>query len=273
MKVIYYSNFDLFILSYKDGQQYVEARLVDATGNEFNDTVKYSHIETLRGGDRLPAENYGEDGRLKLNTPFPVVRLTLADGTYRYAQNEKRWREILVPTDVDMEEITLLEEHMRKGESQIAEFKGSAVHPADPNNKDDHSYQMKELIKQLVAGANSKTHKLTVYVGVKDDGNKRIVTGIESEFAEYCKGCTAELFQCHFINTLKELTSESLLMSVSYKYIAYKGHTVLKLEVDHKGDIVFYRGRELYTRLGSAMHQITDNQAFLSFIRSYKCAD
>lgn len=272
MRIINVTPFDLVIDSY-DGN-FCNSTLIDMEGQKSLEKIKYSEIERRRNGARLPESMYGTDDRLKIGQSFPVVRLTFEDGKYRYAQDDKRWaaQDNLVGSD-DNEEIALLEKHMAIGETDSIEFKASAIHPADPEDKNDHSYQCKEIIKQLVAIAMSSGHKGVVYVGVKDQNGKREVVGIETEFAEFARGCSAELFQCHFLNMVKELTSESMLLSVSYKYLLYKGHTILKLEVNHKGDIVFYKNRELYVRLGSAMHSITDTQAFVSFIRSYKRAN
>mgnify|MGYP003307445141 CR=1 FL=1 len=272
MRIVNVTPFDLVIDNY-DGS-FCNSTLTDIEGQKCFERIKYSEIANRRNGARLPESMYGTDGRLKIGQVFPVVKLTFEDGNYRHAQDDKRWSAIdnLVGID-DNEEIAILEKHMSVGETDTIEFKASAIHPANPEDASDHSYQCKEIIKQLVAIAMSSGHKGIVYVGVKDQNGKREVVGIENEFSQFAKGCTAELFQCHFLNMLKELTSESMLLSVSYKYLLYKGHTVLKLEVDHRGDIVFYKNRELYVRLGSAMHSITDNQAFVSFIRSYKRAN
>lgn len=250
---------------------FCNSTLIDNYGQKSLERIKYSEIEKRRSGVRLPDNMYGADGRLKIGQSFPVVRLTFEDGSHRYAQDDKRWAgiESLVGS-ADIDEIALLEKHMSIGETGVLEFKASAIHPANPEDASDHSFQCKEIIKQLAAIAMSNEHKGIVYVGIKDQDGKRTVVGIENEFSQFAKGGTAELFQCHFMNMLKKLTSESMLLSVSYKYLLYKGHTVLKLEVDHRGDIVFYKNRELYVRLGSAMHSIADNQAFVSFIRDYK---
>lgn len=272
MRIINVTPFDLVIDSYD--KSFCNCTLIDIEGHKSLERIKYLEIEKRRNGARLPETMYSADGRLKIGQAFPVVKITFEDGHYRYAQNDKKWSAIdnLVGID-DNEEITILEKHMSIGETDTIEFKASAIHPANPEDANDHSFQCKEIIKQLVAIAMSSGHKGIVYVGVKDQDGKRTVVGIENEFSQYAKGCTAELFQCHFLNMLKELTSEFMLLSVNYKYLLYKGHTVLKLEVNHKGDIVFYRNRELFVRLGSAMHCISDNQAFVSFIRNYKRAN
>lgn len=272
MKIIDVKPFELLINDYD--ADFCNSTLIDNEGNKSMARIKYSEIEKRRNGARLPDNMYGDNDRLKIGLSFPVVKLTFTDGSFRFAQDDKRWAENdnLVGSD-DAEELALLEAHMSFGETDTIEFKASAIHPADPENSSDHSYQCKEIIKQLVSMAMSSVHKGIVYVGIKDQNSKRTVVGIENEFSDFAKNCTAELFQCYFLNMLKELTSESMLFSVKYKYLLYKGHTVLKLEVDHKGDIVFYKNRELYVRLGSAMHTITENQAYISFIRNYRRAN
>lgn len=235
--------------------------------------VPYADISSFRDGRPLPEFMLGADRRILVNTPFDIVGLTLEGGALRYALNEKsemyNSRDLTSAED-ESEDIVQLKKDMSDGETDQVEIKSSFTHPANPEDASDHSYQVREIIKQIQAIALSSVHKGRIWVGVRDSNGFRTVVGIENEFAEYAPGCDAEKFMSMFYNQLKQLTSTELMMATRLRYITYHGHTVARIDVDYKGDIVFYKGRELNVRVGTAMHTVEESSAYISFIRNYR---
>ena len=73
------------------------------------------------------------------------------------------------------------------------------------------------------------------------------------------------------MNQLAQLTSMELRLSTSFKYVKYEGHLIVRIDVDYRGDVVFYgKHRELNVRQGTAMVRIDEPSAYLAFVRQYK---
>lgn len=207
---------------------------------------------------------------LDVGTTVSLVKITFINGQERYALNEKVY--CPKPNVVESKDITVAQLilDLSKDESENLEFKSSAWHPADPENKDDHTYQMREIIKQLVAGANSKGHSLRLYVGVSMDkpSRKYYVSGLNEELVNF--GDKDQL-QARLTNMIKQLTSPDFLLSLQMRWINYFGKLVLCLDVDHSGDVVLYgRDKELYVRFNSTMQKIDEASSYIRVIREYK---
>ena len=254
--------------------QFVRVQLTDCNNVVSLIDVPYSDISGFRDGRPLPAWMVGADHRILQDTPFDVVYLTLEGGVSRLALDEKSelFRLEAAAPEEDSEDIRQLKEDMRTGETPQCELKASFVHPANPDDATDHSYQVREIIKQIQALALSTLHKGRIWVGVRDRAGIRSIVGIENEFEEYAPGYDSEKLMCAFFNQLKQLTSTELMMATTLRYVSCQGHTVARIDVDYRGDVVFYKGRYINVRIGTAMHTLTpdDPSAYISFIRNYR---
>lgn len=211
--------------------------------------------------------------RIKKGFVISLAKLTYANGYIRYALDEKIYNSKAQVPDVQQNEtqnaiVKEMLDDLNKQESLSLEFKSSIYHPANPEDANDHMYQMKEVIRQCVGGANSQIHSLRLYVGIRNLNGKYVVTGIQDELTLFGKDFDLDKLQVTFLNMTKQLTTQSFLMCITFNIIQYQGKTVLRLDIDnHSKRIVFYGNRGLYVRVGSSLHCIDDDIAFIDFIK------
>ena len=217
----------------------------------------------------VPSDLYDSGTKsLRLNAIVSVIKLNFDTGFVRYALDEKVYgRGRTGETSSDPLVAELLRD-MEEGESQRLEFKSSVLYPPNPEDGQDRAFQMRELVKQVVAGANSSEHRLRVYVGVAYDRRvkKYHVVGLNEEVEWFG---SQELLQASFLNMVKQLTTDGVLMSLKMTWIQCQHRSVLRIDVEHHGDLILYGNRELYVRFGSSVHQIIENASYLNVIREY----
>lgn len=210
-----------------------------------------------------------EKQSLRLNASVAIVKLIFESGYVRYALDEKVYGKCRSEEAESDPMVAELLRDMEQGEAQCLEFKSSVLYSPNPEDGRDRAFQMRELVKQLVAGANSGEHRLRIYVGVafdKQSGQYR-VSGIDDEILFL--GGDRDHFLATFTNMTKQLTSEGFLMSLKMTWITFQERCVLRIDVEHNGDLVLYGNRELYVRFGSSVHRIVETSSFLSVIRGY----
>lgn len=271
MKIIKIKSVQLAINSYSSDAEIVTVSIKDLDSDSITtEKVPYSDISKRRSDLPLPSSFLDKNGLIKSGLWLDVVKLHFHDGRYRYALDETKFDDVYIKED-ETDIIKELIADMKIGElDPHVELKASFVHPANPEDPDDHNFQIKEIIKQVQAFANSRDHMGKIWVGISDRDGIRTVTGIQQEFQVFKPNCNAELFRCHFLNQLKLQTSETLLLSVDFKYVYYHGKTVARILVDYRGDVVFFgKSRELNVRIGSSMHRLEDTSAYLEFIRNF----
>lgn len=198
-----------------------------------------------------------------------MVKLEFPNGSIRYALNEKVYNNIepqaptatIATTDSDIKEML---DDMNKPEGVGLEFlSGSFLEGGG-----DGTVQLKELVRHCVGGANSQLHKLRIYLGISIRNGICTATGIDNEL--YCMGgdFDIEKLQLGFFNLTEQLTSQSFLMCIGFNVIQYAGKTIIRIDVDNRSKaIVLYGNRELYVRIGSCLHRIDDDKAFVDFIK------
>ena len=132
----------------------------------------------------------------------------------------------------------------------------------------DETVQLKELVKHCVGGANSQLHKLRIYLGISIRNGICTATGIDNEL--YCMGADFDIekLQLGVFTLTERLTSQSFLMCIGFNVIQYAGKTIIRIDVDNRSKaIVLFGNRELYVRIGSCLHRIDDDKAFIDFIK------
>lgn len=154
-------------------------------------------------------------------------------------------------------------------ENEMIEYKSSFIHPANPINANDKTYQLREIIKVLVSFANSKAHKGTIIIGVKDNQE---ICGVENEFAEFNEQFNREKFTAMFLNLYRQVASTNLMLQTQIEWYEIDEHLVAKMEVNYHGDIVLMNGVNLYVRKESGTHQLKGDD-MLAFIRQGWCKE
>lgn len=267
MKVLFFNRIFLSVSGFSADLKTAYVLLKDKNGTIRNANVPTKDISTRRNGQPLPEGYLSENGLPLKEHWYPVVELILEGGRSRYAHDETKLEE----KEVFSEDVRQLLTDMKSDEHKTLEFKASCIHPANPEDPNDHAYQLREIIKQCQAFANSSEHKGRIWIGVQDKRGTRSVVGIQDEFKEVNPNCTSELFRSYFMNTLKQMTGEQLLLATSFKYVEYQGKTVIRLEIAYSGDVVFFgKSRELNVRLDSSMHRIDEESSYISFIRNFR---
>lgn len=273
IKVISIQNFDGEIIEHLD-KDIELVSLTEVNGNNPKATLEripLFHIKNRRDGKVIPRRFFDESGMFKKHLHLDLVRLVLANGTTRFALDEKSNQFDVEDVVEKSQDILDLEEDLAMGESEQCELKSSMIHPANPDDASDHTYQMKEIIRQCQAFANSNSHQGRIWIGIRDKGGRRSVVGIENEPEEFAPGYDSEKLQCLFLNQLSQLTNTELRLSTNFKYIKYGAHLVARIDVYYHGDVVFYgKSREINIRQGTAMIRLDDINAYLRFIRQYK---
>lgn len=219
----------------------------------------------------VPESLLDEDGQLACGQTISLVKIAFPNGFGRYALDEKVYGADIVPPSTLNPLASELLEDLKKQESAILEFKSSVWHPANPEDSHDHTYQMKEIIKQCTAGANSDEHYIRIYIGVSRGENGYYVSGIQDDLPYWGQNFGTDELETMFFNMTKQLTSGAFLASLSVDFININKQTVMRIDVKHHGDIVLYgANRELYIRCGNSMHRIDDNEGFIQIIRNHK---
>lgn len=268
-KVLKVESNELTLKNYSSDFKIVEVTVKNPDGIISYEAIPYSDISSRRTGLPIPQSYLSEDGLLRKDVPLPVVKLYFARG-YRFALNEKEFDDSF-SNEEESEDIKLLKHDMVSGELKDVEFKASFIYPPSKEDPNDHAFQTRELIKQCQGFANSKDHKGHIWIGVQDKNNTRTIVGIQGEFKEFSPKATPELYRCYFMNTLKQMTSESLLLATNFSYVEYQGKTLIKLDVNYHGDVVFFgRTRELNVRIDSSMHRIDEVSSYIDFIRNFR---
>ena len=264
MKIIEIKSFKARIERYEGLFAHVE--LTDMkTGKKSVELIPISQL-SKRGDAALPAKLLDGQGRLITETDLDLVKLVF-DGYSRFALDEKS--PIYYESEASDPLIQELEAALANGESETVELKSSTQFPPNPEDLGDKSFQMRELVRQCVAFANSKSHSGTIWVGVQEKNKIRRVVGVENEIPNYAPNCDLEKFQAYFLNLLKSLCGTSLLLSTSFTYVKYNGHTVIRLTIRHEGDVIYYgHTRDIYVRVGTAVHKV--EEGYTEFIRNYK---
>ena len=266
MKIILVENFTGKVVETSDS---LAQLILQKTGtNEMSsEFIPYKHISCRRGNLPLPEEWLDPaTGRLRTGIEMPLVRLTFTDGSARFAVNEKglAGRDHHESCSDEIQQLFIAMEH---GESQECEFKTSLFYPPDTEHNDS-SYQRKNLIRELHGFALGQSHCGTLYVGIRDVGSKRIIVGVEGELAE--KRVAEELLQADFMNLMKQMCGEGLLLATDFKWLRVEGHLVARIRIEYTGDVIFYGpSRSINVRVGSAVHTIEDPAAYTAFIRNY----
>ena len=221
----------------------------------------------------VPKSLLDEDGQLACGKTVSLVRIAFPNGFGRYALDEKVYGNgVAVATPSTLKPLALeLLEDLKKQESATLEFKSSVWHPANPEDSHDHTYQMKEIIKECTAGANSEGHYIRIYIGVRRGENGYYVSGIQDDLPNWGQNFGTDELETMFFNMTKQLTSGAFLTSIFVDFINISKQTVMRIDVKHHGDIVLYgANRELYIRCGSSMHKIDNNADFSQTGRNYK---
>lgn len=196
-----------------------------------------------------------------------MVKLEFPNGSIRYALNEKVYNNIepqASTTSIAENDVKGMLDDMNKPEGVGLEFLSGSFLEGDG----DGAVQLKELVKHCVGGANSQLHKLRIYLGISIRNGICTATGIDNEL--YCMGgdFDTEKLQLGFFNLTEQLTSQSFLMCIGFNVIQYAGKTIIRIDVDNRSKaIVLYGNRELYVRIGSCLHRINDDKAFIDFIK------
>lgn len=221
----------------------------------------------------VPMSLLDEDGQLECGLIVSMVKIAFPNGFERYALDEKVYgKQVEEVTQTSIEPlVTDLLEDLKKQESATLEFKSSVWHPANPEDSYDHTYQMKEIIKQCTAGANSEKHYIRIYIGVSRGQNGYFASGIQDDLPNWGQNFGTDELEAQFFNMTKQLTSGAFLASLSVDFINLNKQIVMRIDVKHNGDIVLYgANRELYIRCGSSMHKIDNNADFIQTVRNYK---
>ena len=256
----------------------IKLRVVSVSPNEYvcetEDHAQHLRIrrKDLDRNPRVPVPSYLYDfgtKSLRQNAIVSVIKMSFENGYVRYALDEKVYgpancREEAVSDPLVAE----LLRDMEEGESQRLEFKSSVLYPPNPEDGQDRTFQMRELVKQVVAGANSSEHRLRIYVGIAYDRRvkKYHVDGLNEEVEHFG---SQELLQASFLNMVKQLTTDGVLMSLKMTWIQCQHRCVLRIDVEHHGDLILYGNRELYVRFVSSVHQIVETSSYLHAIREY----
>ena len=216
-----------------------------------DDNVQSINLNTQEAFDALRNEFCETMNKYDINTCNEVLRV-LAKGNMN-------------------DSCTLLRKLLHKPifpqENGMIEYKSSFIHPANPLNANDKTFQLREIIKTLTGFANSETHQGTVIVGIKD--NQKIC-GIENEFTEFNEQYNREKFTAMFLNLYRQLTTTNLMLQTQLDWIDIDSHLIAKITVDYKGDVVLMNGCNLYVRKESGTHQLKGDD-MLTFIRqNYK---
>lgn len=229
-------------------------------------SIPQSHLNNNPRIAQIPKEILdSQTGRVKVGVTIDLVEILQENGYVRYALDQKAYQRQGIAPDKEIEKILRLEE------SETLEFKSSFLVPPDPEDKSDNTFQIREIIRQATAMANSRSHGGQIYVGIAQKSGRYYVCGIENEFASFAPGYDADKFTASFLNTTKQMTSDSFLESIDLTLIPHNGKLVARIDILHKGDIVLYgKGRELYVRKGPSMHRIDDNVAYINMIRNYR---
>ena len=196
-----------------------------------------------------------------------MVKLEFPNGSIRYALNEKVYNNIepqASTTSIVENDVKEMLDDMNKPEGVGLEFlAGSFL-----EGSGDGTGQLKELVKHCVGGANSKLHKLRIYLGISIRNGVCTASGIDNELYYMGADFDIEKLQLAFFNITEQLTSQSLLMCIGFNVIQYMGNTIIRIDVDnHSKGIVLYGNRELYVRIGSCLHRVDDDKAFIDFIK------
>lgn len=219
----------------------------------------------------VPVSLLDEDGQLECELIISMVKIAFPNGFERYALDKKVYgKQVEEVTHTSIEPLaTDLLEDLEKQESATLEFKSSVWHPANP--EDSHDHQMKEIIKQCTAGANSERHYLRIYIGVSRNENGYYASGIQDDLPNCGQNFGTDELEAQFFNMTKQLTSGAFLASLSVDFIKIDKQIVMRIDVKHNGDIVLYgANRELYIRCGNSMQKIDNNADFIQAIRNYK---
>lgn len=196
-----------------------------------------------------------------------MVKLEFPNGSIRYALNEKVYNNIepqASTTTITENDVKEMLDDMNKPEGVGLEFlSGSFL-----EGSGDGTGQLKELVKHCVGGANSQLHKLRIYLGISIRNGVCTATGIDNELYYMGGDFDVEKLQLAFFNLTEQLTSQSFLMCIGFNVIRYMGNTIIRIDVDnHSKTIVLYGNRELYVRIGSCLHRVDDDKAFIDFIK------
>lgn len=196
-----------------------------------------------------------------------MVKLEFPNGSIRYALNEKVYNNIepqASTTTIAENDVKEMLDDMNKPEGVGLEFlAGSFL-----EGSGDGTVQLKELVKHCVGGANSQLHKLRIYLGISVRNGVCTTTGIDNEIYYMGEDFDVEKLQLAFFNITEQLTSQSFLMCIGFNVIRYMGNTIIRIDVNnHSKDIVLYGNRVLYVRIGSCLHRVDDDKAFVDFIK------
>lgn len=265
MKVLFFNRLNLLVSSFSADLKTSYVMIKDNKGTIRKAIIPTKDITSRRNGLPLPEGYLNESGLPLTEHWYPVVELVLEGGRKRLALDETKFEEII------SDDVRQLLTDMKNEEHKMLEFKASCIFPPSPDDPSDHAFQMREIIKQCQAFANSTGHRGRLYIGVQDKRGTRTVVGIQDEFKEVNPSCTPELFRSYFMNTLKQMTGEALLLATNFKYIEYQGKTVIRLDVAYSGDVVLFgKNRELNVRLDSSMHRIDEVSSYINFIRNFR---
>lgn len=265
MKVLFFKRLSLWVSRFSADLKMAYVMIKENNGTIKKAIIPTKDISTRRNGLPLPDGYLDERGLPFTENWFKVVELTLEGGKIRYALDETKFDETV------SDDVRQLLADMKSEEHKMLEFKASCIHPANPEDPNDHAYQMREIIRQCQAFANSSEHKGRIWIGIQDKRGTRTIVGVQDEFKEIGPHCTPELFRSYFMNTLKQMTGEQLLLATSFKYVEYQGKTVIRLEIAYTGDVVFFgKNRELNVRLDSSVHRIDEESSYISFIRNFQ---
>ena len=196
-----------------------------------------------------------------------MVKLEFPNGSIRYALNEKVYNNIepqASTTSIAEKDVMEMLDDMNKPEGVGLEFLSGAF----LEGSGDGAVQLKELVKHCVGGANSQLHKLRIYLGISIRNGVCTATGIDNELYNMGRDFDVEKLQLAFFNITEQLTSQSFLMCIGFNVIRYMGNTIIRIDVDnHSKGIVLYGNRELYVRIGSCLHRVDDDKAYVDFIK------
>lgn len=229
--------------------------------------------KTLLSSMNLLKGDYVQSINMNTQEEFDALRVEFCENIDKY--DKSVYNEVLgvLAKGNIKESCALLRKYLNKPvfpeETGTIEYKSSFIHPANPLNANDKTYQMREIIKVLTGFANSETHKGTVIVGIKDNQE---VCGVENEFAEFNEQFNREKFTAMFLNMYQQLTTMNLMLQTQIEWLEIDGHIVAKIEVDYKGDIVLMNGCNLYIRKESGTHQLKGDD-MLAFIRKGWCKE
>jgi schlafen family protein len=164
------------------------------------------------------------------------------------------------------QEEKMIEEIIKKGESEMLEFKSSMIWDYKLN-KPNKAVLWQPILKNIVAFMNSEGG--TLVVGITDDGE---IMGLERDFESLAKKKSWDEWMRHFVNIFNEYVGKEYMTFVKVKHVNCSGKPIAIIEVSKNNLSPVYldpNGKaDFYIRSGTTAQQLNPKQMF-SYIKQW----